>query len=574
MTDDVRRELASKGARDRPRRSAGAPDELPGRADRPDGEHLDLTARTLSAIARDLRELAGAIRRTARVLRSGPATLPEPSLQALAALNREARQVLALAGGIEQLEALPAGTGQLDLQPIDLRAPVERALERWSARARSRGVALLQDLPASAVEVLAHPERIEQTIDGLISCALTATPRGGRMSVAVEAAREAARVVVQRDVRPSRARRRRPERLDRLSLGLAVSGALAEALGGTLEMSRSARSETLLLTLPSSGALEAAAPHPPPEPGRRSRLVVADDDPDTREALSEVLADDYEVVLAADGREACALAAAARPDLVLMDLYMPQLDGLAALETLREDARTADVPVIFISGRGDELTRSRSLDSGAVDFLQKPFSPRELKARIERTLRLTRRETQLQELARTDPLTGLSNLRAFRSRLEEEVKRARRYGTPLSCVMVDMDRLKPINDEMGHAAGDAAIAAVAEVMRRELRETDFGARYGGDEFVLLLPHTSGAEARVFAERVAARLRESDLRLGERRIPLSASFGIASLHDGYPEETEENLVQRADEALYAAKRAGRGCVAEHAGMEATPVGPAA
>jgi diguanylate cyclase (GGDEF)-like protein len=542
--------------------------------DRVDGAHLGLTARTLSAIAQDLRELAGAIRRTARVIRSGAAALPEPSLRALAALNREARQVTALAGGIEQLEVLPPGAAQLDRKSIDLRALVARTLDRWSARAASRGVVLVRDLPPSPVMALAHPERIEQTIEGLISCALTATPRGGRMRVALEATRESARLVVQRDVRPGRVRRPLPERLDRLSLGLAVCGALAEAQGGTLEMSHSPRSEALLLTMPGSGALEAPASTPPTAAGKRSRLVVADDDPDAREALSEILADDYDVVLAADGREACALAVAARPDLVLMDLYMPQLDGLAALGTLREDARTADVPVILISGRGDALTRSRSLDLGAVDFLQKPFSPRELKARIERTLRLTRRETQLQELARTDPLTGLSNLRAFRTRLEEEVKRARRYRTPLSCVMVDMDRLKPINDEMGHAAGDAAIAAVAEVMQHELRETDFGARYGGDEFVLLLPHTSGTEARVFAERVSARLRESDLRLGERRIPLSASFGIASLHDGYPEETEENLVHRADEALYAAKRAGRGCVAQHSGMEDSPVGPAA
>jgi two-component system cell cycle response regulator len=545
-----------------------------GRTERTAGEPLDMTARALSAIAQDLRELAGAIRRTTRVLRSGVAPLPEPSLQALASLSREARQVTALASGIEQLEVLPPGAAQHDRQAIDLGSLVARVLDRHSARAASRGMALVRDLPSSPVLALAHPKRIEQTIEGIVSCALGATPRGGRMRVAVEATRESARLVVQRDVRPRRARRHRPGRLDRLTLGLGISGALAESQGGTLKVSRSAQSEILLLTMPSSGALETTSPTPPTDPGGRSRLVVADDDPDTREALSEILADDYDVVLAADGREACALAAAAHPDLVLMDLYMPELDGLAALESLREDGRTADVPVIFISGRGDELTRSRSLDLGAVDFLQKPFSPRELKARIDRTLRLARRETQLQELARTDPLTGLSNLRAFRSRLEEEVKRARRYRTPLSCVMVDMDRLKPINDEMGHAAGDAAIAAVAEVMRRELRETDFGARYGGDEFVLLLPHTSSAEARVFAERVAARLRESDLRLEERRVPLSASFGIASLQDGYPEETDERLVQRADEALYAAKRAGRGCVAEHTGTDNPPVGPPA
>jgi len=294
----------------------------------------------------------------------------------------------------------------------------------------------------------------------------------------------------------------------------------------------------------------------------RPRLLVTDDDPDAREALDMILSEDYEVVLAGDGQEAVSAALAARPDVVVMDLYMPRMDGLAALEALRAAPQTEDVPVIFISGRGDDLTRSRGLDRGAVDFLQKPFSARELKARIERTLRLTRRESQLQELARTDPLTGLANLRAFRARLEEEVKRARRYRTPLACVMVDMDNLKPINDQFGHQAGDAAIGAVAEVIRSELRETDFGARCGGDEFVVLLPHTTAGDARVFAERVRVRLQSTTLEEGGRRLPLGASFGVAALIDEPPGEPGEIMVRRADEALYSAKRAGRGRVAVH------------
>src|SRR5262249_10166132 len=144
---------------------------------------------------------------------------------------------------------------------------------------------------------------------------------------------------------------------------------------------------------------------PAPEQGK-ARILVVDDDRDARATLAMVLGDDYDVLVAGDGREATEIALASRPDIILMDLYMPRMDGLAALEALRADPLTAAVPVILISARGDDLTRSRSLDLGAVDFLQKPFSGRELKARIERTLRLTRRETQLQELARTDPLTG------------------------------------------------------------------------------------------------------------------------------------------------------------------------
>ena len=290
------------------------------------------------------------------------------------------------------------------------------------------------------------------------------------------------------------------------------------------------------------------------------RLLIVEDEADKRDALAALLEADYQVATARDGEEGVRVARADPPDLVLMDLVMPRMDGFAALEALRGDHRTAEIPVIFVSGRGDDVTRVRGLDLGAVDFLAKPFSERELKARIERTLRLARRQTQLRELAQTDALTGLANLRAFRARLEEEVKRAQRYGTPLTCVMADMDHLKPLNDELGHAAGDRAIAAVADVVRTELRETDFAARYGGDEFVVLLPHTSAAEGRVFAERVCERLRETSLEAGGRRAGLAASFGVAEIGSGAAEEAAEEMVQRADEALYAAKRAGRGRVA--------------
>jgi diguanylate cyclase (GGDEF)-like protein len=303
------------------------------------------------------------------------------------------------------------------------------------------------------------------------------------------------------------------------------------------------------------------APRAAPPVGPRPRVLVADDDEDARAALQHLLSPDCEVITAADGEQVLQRVRSEHPDLVLMDLFMPRLDGLQALERLRSDAATADVPVIFVSARGDVSVKARALDLGAVDYLQKPFSEVELRARVERTLRLARAQTALREAAQTDPLTGLANLRAFRARLDEEIKRARRYRTPLTCVMADMDHLKPINDQLGHAAGDRAIAAVAGVIRSELRETDFGARYGGDEFVLLLPHTTSEEGLVLAERVCARLRESALEMSGRRIPLGASFGVSCLPEADGGGAEE-LVRNADVALYRAKRAGRGRVAVH------------
>ncbi len=297
--------------------------------------------------------------------------------------------------------------------------------------------------------------------------------------------------------------------------------------------------------------------------GGRPRVLLAEDDADEREAIAAGLEADYEVAAVTDGDQAVVSARLGVPDLIVLDLRLPRLDGLGVLDALRGDMHTAEVPVILLSGQADDATRVRALDLGAADFVQKPASLQELRARIERTLRLTRRQSHLRALAQTDVLTGLANLRAFRGRLDDEVRRARRYGTSLTCIMADMDHLKPVNDAFGHGAGDRAIAAVADILRSQLRATDLGARYGGDEFVLLLPHTGSADGRILAERLCQRLAAAELPIGDRKVSLRTSFGVAELGPDEADDDGAELVRRADEALYAAKRSGRGRVEVHA-----------
>lgn len=288
----------------------------------------------------------------------------------------------------------------------------------------------------------------------------------------------------------------------------------------------------------------------------RLRVLVVDDEPDTRAALALALDPAYQVLTAADGLAALEVAREARPDLILLDVMLPRLDGYQVLERLRADAATAEIPVLMVSARRDDADKVRGLDLGAVDYIEKPFSVPELHARVERTVRLLQSQSALRELAQTDALTGLANIRAFRVQLERESKRAHRYRTPLTCVMADLDQLKAINDELGHAAGDRAIAAVAAILREQLRETDLGARYGGDEFVVLLPQTEAAEGLIYAERVRTRLAQAHLMVGERQVTLGVSFGVAcQAPDGAG--GAEALLAAADEALYAAKQHGRG-----------------
>ncbi len=529
----------------------------------------------LSLAAEDLRSpVASLLRHVRRLRRRAPAMLGEADRRALEALDRQVGRLAAVSEGLLAMKAIEGGHVPLRRRPTELGAFLTRLMEARFPSARARAIDLVREIPPYPLTLSVDPDRLWQAVGGLLDSALASTSQGGRVRLALETLPDGARITVEDRHGTVRAQARRdPDRLAGVGLRLAVSRGVAEMHGGGLEISSRGTGRVAVLTIRSAAAAEEHEPRRPAAGHGRPRLLVVDDDQDALDVLAMILGDDYELLLASDGREAVETALAVRPDLVLMDLYMPRMDGLAALEAIRGDPLTQDVPVILISGRGDDLTRSRSLDLGAVDFLQKPFSTRELKARIDRTLRLTRRETQLQELARTDALTGLANLRAFRVRLEDEVKRARRYRTPLACVMVDMDHLKPINDELGHGAGDVAIEAVAEVIRNELRETDFGARYGGDEFVMLLPHTSATEARVFAERVCARLLETSIDVEDRRLPLSASFGIAALGEEPLGDPGEALVRHADTALYSAKRAGRGRVAAHPSAEGDPLLPA-
>ncbi|CAM4516177.1 diguanylate cyclase [Corallococcus exiguus] len=291
----------------------------------------------------------------------------------------------------------------------------------------------------------------------------------------------------------------------------------------------------------------------------RALLLIIEDDTGVREGLMDLLAPRFDVLAASDADAGVELAREHRPDLVLLDRFLPSGDGLAVLETLQGDVRTEMVPVIFLTGDADEATLERCLEMGAVDFIHKPASSRELLARIDRAVRQSEQQRKLQVLAQTDALTGLANFRALSVRLEDEFKRALRYGYAMSVVVIDLDHLKAINDGMGHDVGNRAILALATLMQGNLRESDFAARFGGDEFVVLLPHQTSHEAAVFAERLRTELRGVNVQRGDGRpapFGLSISVGVADHTADSPRESTEALLKAADAALYEAKREGR------------------
>jgi diguanylate cyclase (GGDEF)-like protein len=288
------------------------------------------------------------------------------------------------------------------------------------------------------------------------------------------------------------------------------------------------------------------------------RVLVADDDPDLLEFVSTLLTrDGYEVIRATHGEEALELARRRLPDLLVLDVSMPYLDGYAVCREVQAMGPDAP-PVIFLTARSETQDRILGLDAGAVDYVVKPFSGAELRARVRAALRTKIASDRLREEAATDPLTGLENRQHLGPRITELVGAARRHGRPLACLMVDLDHFKAVNDTYGHPAGDAVLAEVANRLRAAKRVSDSLIRYGGEEFLLLAPETDAQGAVTLAEKIRSALAAAPIvheaGVAAIAISLRASVGVAVL----TEEMYDGalLVAAADRALYQAKAQGR------------------
>lgn len=286
-------------------------------------------------------------------------------------------------------------------------------------------------------------------------------------------------------------------------------------------------------------------------PGRGRTVLLVDDDRDQAEALQGALTDEgYNVRMASDGAAGLRAVQQSPPDMVLMDVNMPVLDGTSAAQQMRQDPIGCHVPIIFVSGCPDLVPRIRDLAIEDMDFLQKPYSIEQLLFRMQRSFESTAAQKRLREDANTDELTGLGNLRLLRERLTMEESRLERYGIPATMVVLDVDKLKVINDEHGHATGSEALKAIAGVLAAAVRVTDLAVRYGGDEFVVLLPHTSLTDGLAFADRVLRQIRN----LRPNGATVTASLGVAGREEG-AKASFASLLADADAAVYRAKHGG-------------------
>ena len=310
---------------------------------------------------------------------------------------------------------------------------------------------------------------------------------------------------------------------------------------------------------------EPLEPSPEQTATRRGRVLVVEDSAAHRAELRRALEGSIEVSEiseAEDGPSGLRALLSGAFDVVICDVELPGFDGEKLLAAKAQSPQLADIPILFVSANRDPERKARLLERGASDTIEKPFHPAELRARLGIHLRLRHLQLELQEknhqLARlsvTDPLTGLRNRRFAEWFLARELERARRHGNSLAVLVADLDDFKRVNDEHGHPVGDAALRHVGALLAQHVRKTDVCARWGGEEFLILLAQVPLEGALALAERQRAAIEASPLALSDgRRVELTISIGVATAVRS--DRTPDELVLAADRALYEAKAAGR------------------
>jgi diguanylate cyclase (GGDEF)-like protein len=308
-----------------------------------------------------------------------------------------------------------------------------------------------------------------------------------------------------------------------------------------------------------------------PELPNPNRVLVIDDEESIHKlVLARLRPEGIEVTSELDGQRGIERAIEDPPDLILLDVGLPVMDGFEVCRRLKEHHSTRHIPIVFLTGETTTDAKVRGLDLGAVDYVTKPFDQVELRARVRAALRTKRLQDILEQQSFLDGLTGLWNRPYLDRRLESELNVAVRYDRPLSLVMVDIDQFKRVNDSYGHLLGDVVLQSVAEALRAYARRSDIVARYGGEEFAVLLTDTALQPGSIVAERLRMSVESRQFEAHGKLVMVTASFGLACTENLPGPLDPESLINSADRALFASKAAGRNCVHLCDGSEILPV----
>jgi diguanylate cyclase (GGDEF)-like protein len=284
----------------------------------------------------------------------------------------------------------------------------------------------------------------------------------------------------------------------------------------------------------------------------KQQILVIDDSKQIHSLIAGILADEsVEIQYAFEGKYGLILAASVRPDVILLDVEMPGMDGYETCKRLKADPSLFNIPVIFLTALSTTEDKVKGLELGAADYITKPFSPSELLARVRVSLRTHRAIQMLESHALVDFLTGLGNSAMFKSRLAAEVSLRVRTHKALACIAVDIDNFQAINDTQGHPFADRLLQTVAGIISKAIRVEDVACRLGGDAFVILTPNTEMDDACLLGKRIEAALRKMQLNNRGFAVEVKCSVAVAPSIDLY----DRNMFERANEAIDEAKKLG-------------------
>ena len=293
------------------------------------------------------------------------------------------------------------------------------------------------------------------------------------------------------------------------------------------------------------------------EEGKKNTVLIVDDENANIMALTHILSPLYSIYAAKSGQKAIEAAEKYHPDVILLDIVMPEMDGYAVIATLKNSDKTREIPVVFITGLSNADDEERGLNMGAVDYISKPFSPAIVKLRVNNQIKMLNQLRIIEQISMLDQLTSIPNRRGFDSRMDMEWIRAIRGNTQISVLVMDIDKFKVYNDTYGHQQGDVVLQTVAATIVQSLsRPGDFAARWGGEEFVVLLPNTDESGAMHIAEMIRQNISDVVIPCVDGTdTKVTVSIGVRTQAPGR-DSSRDSFIAQADKALYYAKESGR------------------
>ena len=300
---------------------------------------------------------------------------------------------------------------------------------------------------------------------------------------------------------------------------------------------------------------------------KKNSVLIVDDATSNITALTHILSPEYTVYAAKNGHDALETAREHAPDVILLDILMPGMDGYEVIAALKASSETWKIPVIFVTGLGGSQDEAKGLALGASDYISKPFSDAIVKLRVRHQMTMLKYIRTIEELTLIDQLTGIPNRRSLDERLPMEWARAMRTAAPLSIMILDLDDFKKYNDTYGHIQGDVLLRTVAEMLAQELKRSgDFFARWGGEEFVALLPDTPWDGAWNMAELLRKCVEDTVIPLTDgRATKITVSIGL-NVQIPIPDASMLDFLHHADKALYAAKKGGKNRTCRYDGID--------